>query len=787
MKAVEEEFEALIGVDLPVSTFVEAFKTNPIMIRKLSILTGFTTEELKQVSDEDIKQVFQNIDEDSSGTISYDEFVKGIVKIREEAKAIAAEAAEATEVAMVDEAALIAMEAFESADFEHKGELNLEAFINTLSDSAIVEKVLAATRLPPDFFDSLNAPRMLQLFKEIDIDHSGTISFVEWVQYLVQVRINIYEMDKAAEEDAYQKVIRHAEAAIEEGDEDWSGEFDLGEFVKAFKSNSAFLRKVSMATDIPVVEFRRLQEADLIDLFDALDTDFSGTVSFEEFTRGLVEIRLSREEQKAEEEAKEEEAAMDDAAVDLAEAFGEADWKYNGELDLDNFMEALRDISVIEKICAATHMPADWFMSLTREQMVQMFNEIDTDTSGAISFQEWLEALVKVRQATFREEKAIEKEQTQAVLKIAEEALEEADDDFNGEFDLQEFITAFRDNPKFLRKVAMATGVSAEDYAALQTEDIIDLFNALDTDYSGTVSFDEFVKGLVEIRMARMSELQAEAAAEEQAVIDEAVMDAYEAFAEADMNMEGELDLEQFCKALQDEAVVEKMAMATKIPLEWFQSLNLEMIKELFTQIDVDHSGAVDFNEWVTALIRTRQETYMQEKMEEEEAMAAVSHDAEAAFDAEMIGGEMTLEQFITAFKTHPQFVGRVSHATGVPAEDFMALQAEDIAALFEALDTDFSGTVSFDEFVKGLAEIRLAKAHGELEAPLPDVDNVKAAVQHAELGGASNVMVQDDFKLLMKELNGTWSDAMLEKLLAGLPKGEDGSVSLSAVIDFVF
>jgi len=479
---------------------------------------------------------------------------------------------------------------------------------------------------------------------------------------------------------------------------------------------------------------------------------------------------------------------MEEAMVDLAEAFGDADWKYNGELSLNDFLEAINDVSVIDKVCAATHMPADWFMALTSEQMLEMFKEIDTDASGSISFQEWLQALVQVRQVTFREEKQLEKQETQAVLKIAEQALEEADDDFSGEFDLQEFIVAFQSNPKFLRKVSLATGVSVEDYSSLQTEDIIQLFNALDTDFSGTVSFDEFVKGLVEIRMARTNELQAEAQAEEQAVIDDAVMDAYEAFAEADMGMEGELDLEQFIKALQKEEVVEKIAIATKIPLEWFKQLSMDMIVELFKEIDVDHSGTVSFNEWVQALVRTRQETFYQEKMEQQEAIAAVEHDAAAAFDAEdTIDGELTVHQFINAFKTNPQFLRRVSHATGVSISDFQALQSEDIAALFQALDTDFSGTVSFDEFAKGLAEIRLAKAHGELDEPLPEVDHVKAVVTNCEFAGVSNAMVKDDFKSLMKELNSSWDDAMLEKLLSGLPKDKDGSVSLNEVINFVF
>jgi len=54
------------------------------------------------------------------------------------------------------------------------------------------------------------------------------------------------------------------------------------------------LNKVSLATGVPAHEFQDLASEDISDLFGALDTDLSGTISFEEFTNGLMQIRLAR-------------------------------------------------------------------------------------------------------------------------------------------------------------------------------------------------------------------------------------------------------------------------------------------------------------------------------------------------------------------------------------------------------------------------------------------------------------------------------------------------------------
>lgn len=57
------------------------------------------------------------------------------------------------------------------------------------------------------------------------------------------------------------------------------------------------------------------------------------------------------------------------------------------------------------------------------------------------------------------------------------------------------------------------------------SEDLEEFFVSLDTDDSGTISFEEFANGLLELRMKRNAYAQEEADAENQAVIDVAYLD----------------------------------------------------------------------------------------------------------------------------------------------------------------------------------------------------------------------------------------------------------------------
>lgn len=244
-----------------------------------------------------------------------------------------------------------------------------------------------------------------------------------------------------------------------------------------------------------------LHDDELESLFQSLDTDFSGQLSFDEFVRGLVDIRNLRQDATQLEEQLEEDAVINQAYLDACAAFEEADFQYKGQLDLSTFLEAMSDPSVAESLSYATKLPLGYFQSLGKIDKERLFKEIDKDDSGAISFEEWVRALVDARFATYQQEK-VEQQEAEFAAQLAVEAFEDADDDWSGKLDIEKFTHAFKFNSSFLSKVSEATGVDVRDLAEFQTVDIEDLFQKLDVDFSGTVSFQEFVSGLMQARLA---------------------------------------------------------------------------------------------------------------------------------------------------------------------------------------------------------------------------------------------------------------------------------------------
>merc|ERR1712125_227862 len=147
-------------------------------------------------------------------------------------------------------------------------------------------------------------------------------------------------MEKEIERDL---IMIGAEQIFEDADEDWSGEFEFDEFVKAFRSNQHFLRRVAIACNVPVRSIIGLSSEDIEELFAQFDVDRSGTVSFEESIKGLAKIRLFQEKCKALEEA--EAGMMDEmeaaeAFVDAANAFDDATGGGDTELSFEDFYKA---------------------------------------------------------------------------------------------------------------------------------------------------------------------------------------------------------------------------------------------------------------------------------------------------------------------------------------------------------------------------------------------------------------------------------------------------------------
>eukprot|EP00929_Paragymnodinium_shiwhaense_P100606 TRINITY_DN6306_c0_g1_i1.p1 TRINITY_DN6306_c0_g1~~TRINITY_DN6306_c0_g1_i1.p1 ORF type:complete len:943 (-),score=313.65 TRINITY_DN6306_c0_g1_i1:182-2773(-) len=468
-------------------------------------------------------------------------------------------------------------------------------------------------------------------------------------------------------------------------------------------------------------DFSSLGDESLEGLFRALDKDWNGSISFEEFIRGMITIRLGRQAEEEEEAAMMEQAVLDDAYMEAKEAFEDfADFGYGGEVDFAGFMQALSDPAIVAKVSNATGLPVSWFENLSEADLLDWFGQLDEDSSRTISMHEWLQALVRIRLELYADETSAKEEQAK-VLKIAEAAFEEGDEDWSGELDVAEFIRAFKSNPKFVGKIAVAMDMEAEqlrEFAGSEAN-LEELFKGLDKNCSGTISFKEFVDGVVEVRLAQKKNREEEEAVIEEQMLVEAVQGLAQAFEE--VAGYSEMDLPTFVEALHNPQLVDKIAEATKMDAGFLQALTPDELIGFFQAIDEDESGTVSIEEWCTTLVRIRQRA-LQADRAELRAVREASMKAEVAFhDADIdISGDISLSEFLKAFRKNPRFAKSVSDACGLDTELFLSMTDEDLQGFFNELDKDYSGTLDFKEFITGLVETRVmveAKKQAEAEA----------------------------------------------------------------------
>merc|ERR1719247_1198258 len=265
--------------------------------------------------------------------------------------------------------------------------------------------------------------------------------------------------------------------------------------------------RISDATHVPVYVLRKLTKEEMQQFFSNVDTDMSGTIDFNEWMSALIQMRestLVEEKEVARAEAAAEQADLQTAVDKVAAAFAESSLTPEGELKLADFLKCLSDDAIVSKVAEATKMPKSALLGLTEFQLASLFHQIDADASGAVSFQEWVVALIDIRESqkqTLAAERAAHEGESAA---FAEWAFDGDDGQLTQEMTYQEFIDKFKSDESFLMKVACATLMDYHELKMLNVEELTELFIALDTDLSGTIDFDEFVQGLVQIRVANV-------------------------------------------------------------------------------------------------------------------------------------------------------------------------------------------------------------------------------------------------------------------------------------------
>eukprot|EP00933_Yihiella_yeosuensis_P070674 TRINITY_DN78820_c0_g1_i2.p1 TRINITY_DN78820_c0_g1~~TRINITY_DN78820_c0_g1_i2.p1 ORF type:complete len:137 (-),score=31.46 TRINITY_DN78820_c0_g1_i2:125-535(-) len=96
---------------------------------------------------------------------------------------------------------------------------------------------------------------------------------------------------KAGQNDLYDRLAAKRAAIAAEMEAFESMDMTIPEFIKTFRTNKAFLQKVSQTTKIPLDELQKIGNADLQTWFFDMDTDGSGTLDFQEFIEGIIKIQ----------------------------------------------------------------------------------------------------------------------------------------------------------------------------------------------------------------------------------------------------------------------------------------------------------------------------------------------------------------------------------------------------------------------------------------------------------------------------------------------------------------
>jgi len=446
-----------------------------------------------------LEAFFDQIDTDMSGTISFNEWVSALVQMRKNMHQ-----EEKEEAAVMDEAINAAVDAFDDAAdaFAMGGELTFDDFWEAMGDDIVCQKIASATHIPPEFFQGLDKDQVWGFFQQIDTDMSGTVSFDEWVQAMVQMRQATYQEEK---EDA--AILQEAEAAaanaFDAADFGMDGELTFHAFITAMRDEDV-IQRISGATHVPVDVLRKLTKEEIQGFFASVDTDMSGTIDFSEWMQALVAMRettLAEEKEMTAAAAAEEEADLQDAVAKVAAAFADSSLTPDGELTMAEFLKCLGEDKIVSKVAEATKMPKSALLGLTEFQLASLFHHIDTDQSGSVSFQEWVVALINIRDAQKENLRAEQEAHADEGAAFAEWAFDGDDGMLTQELKYDEFLDKFKNDQNFLMKVAMATLIDYHELKSLNVMELSELFVALDTDCSGTIDFDEFVNGIVQIRI----------------------------------------------------------------------------------------------------------------------------------------------------------------------------------------------------------------------------------------------------------------------------------------------
>jgi Ca2+-binding EF-hand superfamily protein len=332
---------------------------------------------------------------------------------------------------------------FTEADQDHDGKVNLQEFDQMVEKAGAIPRMYGLAPTSAELYPTSQArlASRKQHFDAMDKDASGYISFDEWLDFTYDhVRQKVSVMTETAQppvEETLQAMSRAefitfcTQATSNQGsdefrmlynfllncfttaDSDYDGKVDAEEFDMMIDLAATPVRRLGLAPThkqtYPTAEQRRVARAAL---FKTIDTDSSGTIGFEEWVsycvkhisekvvgtqpgnipgmRGskqdfLLFIRNLTTSRKS--------AEYKEFYSFLLECFTEADTDRDGRVGLQEFDLMVEKAGAIPR--AHGLAPSTDVMYKTREDRLESrkrhFLKMDSDRSGYISFDEWLE------------------------------------------------------------------------------------------------------------------------------------------------------------------------------------------------------------------------------------------------------------------------------------------------------------------------------------------------------------------------------------------------------------
>lgn len=244
---------------------------------------------------------------------------------------------------------------FAMADDDFSGELSRREFLTAFGSKAFKEKIVEL---------GLELPMLGDLFKRLDVDQSGEISFLEALEGLAKIK----EQHKNDE-----RVIRVLRNIFELADTDKGGSLSREEFLAGFKDPT--IQQLVSRNGIG------FGSEDLEHLFRELNRDGDDEVSLHEIIEGYLKIR-------------DPERSGDRIVCFLQRLFAEADVDSSGTLTKAEFVKAVKEPHVEKQMQRLGLFGKDWNADALRN----FFSQLDDSGDGILTLDELLDGYHSMRE-----------------------------------------------------------------------------------------------------------------------------------------------------------------------------------------------------------------------------------------------------------------------------------------------------------------------------------------------------------------------------------------------------